>query len=310
MSKKKNNQATRGERLCRTLLTMLMIAAALWGTWHLLIPKPAIADNKPPTTSTPAPGRQEAPGGAGSDEPGEDGPYKRRDNCWTFLLIGMDRGGGNTDSLMLVTYDVAKQSVSVGSIARDTRVDVERKLKKINAAYAMNGGVDGVKEEVSRTFGVPIDFYFRVNLRGFTRLVDAVGGIDFNIPCYMDYDDPEQELAIHYSKGTRHLNGQQALEVCRFRQNNDGSGYGDGGRQQTQRAVLTAVLKKRWRTPASSTNTSASRRKIWTPTSISAIWRGLRQRRSRSIRRTCTRCPCPASGSTPICTSIPTRPSP
>ena len=42
----------------------------------------------------------------------------------------------------------------------------------------------------------------------------------------------------------RHLNGQQALEVCRFRQNNDGTGYGDGGRQQTQRAVLTAVVKK------------------------------------------------------------------
>ena len=246
MAKKKKNRTTPGERLCRTLLTLLMCAGALWGVWHLLVQKPQIAD-APPTASS-APARQESASQSGgkADAAAEDEPgaYKRKDSCWTFLLIGMDRGGGNTDSLMLVTYDVANQTVSVGSIARDTRVDTDRKLKKINAAYAMNGGVDGVKEEVSRTFGVPIDYYFRVNLRGFTRLVDAVGGIDFNVPCYRDYDDPEQDLAIHYSKGMRHLNGQQALEVCRFRQNNDGSGYGDGGRQQTQRAVLTEVLKK------------------------------------------------------------------
>ena len=187
------------------------------------------------------------PDAAEPDDAG-DNPYQRRDDCWTFLLIGMDMSGGNTDSLMLAMYDVGAQSVSVASIARDTRIDVERKNKKINAAYALAGGVDALKEEVTKTFGVPIDYYFRVNIRGFIRLVNAVDGVDFNIPCYMDYDDPEQNLSIHYAKGTRHLNGQQALEVCRFRQNNEGSpygyGYGDAGRQETQRALLMAVIKK------------------------------------------------------------------
>ncbi len=248
MSKhKKQSNTTQGERLCRALLIVVMSVGALWGMWHLLVPKPALADNDPPVSSQPQQSQTDAPQDGGADSAAEDdanNPYKRRDNCWTFLLIGMDRGGGNTDSLMLATYDVEKQRVSVASIARDTRVDVDRKLKKINAAYALAGGVDGLIGEVEKTFGVPVDYYFRVNIRGFIRLVNAVDGIDYSVPCYMDYDDPEQELAIHYSKGMRHLNGQQALEICRFRQNNDGSGYGDEGRQKTQRGVLAAVVKK------------------------------------------------------------------
>ena len=243
--RKKHTRISRGERAFRSLLILTIAVASLWGMWHILVPKPATADNSVSgkSVSSEASGASDAEP-VRQETPEPDGPYTRRDNCWTFLLVGMDRGGGNTDSLMLATYDVDKQTVGVASIARDTRVDVQRKLKKINAAYAISGGMDGLIDEVSMTFGVPIDYYLRVNIRGFVRLVDAVDGVDFNIPCYMNYDDPEQDLSIHYSKGIRHLTGQQALEVCRFRQNNDGSGYGDEGRQQTQRGVLTEVLKK------------------------------------------------------------------
>lgn len=250
MSRYNKNNMTQTERLCRTLIVLLMTAASLWGVWKILVPKPEIADAAAPSSSPTASGPAASPVADGEDKSnsaGGEAPeanlYERRADCWTFLLVGMDKGGGNTDSLMLVTYDVAAQKVSVGSIARDTRVDVSRSLKKINAAYAF-GGIDELMSEVSLTFGVPIDYYFRVNLNGFARLVNAVDGIDFSVPCNMDYDDPEQDLSIHYSRGMQHLTGQQALEVCRFRQNNDGSGYGDEGRQKTQRAVLTLVMKK------------------------------------------------------------------
>ena len=85
-----------------------------------------------------------------------------------------------------------------------------------------------------------------VNIRGFIRLVDEVGGVDFYVPCDMNYDDPTpgQELHIHYTEGMHHLDGQQAMEVVRFRHNNDGSGYTDVGRAETQRALLAAVGKK------------------------------------------------------------------
>ena len=243
---------TRSERATRSLLTLAITLCALWGAWNILAPKPAVAMNAPSVSTTTLnvePGDGEtAAEASGEQQTAEqqkevDQTYLRKKDCWTFLIVGMDKNGGNTDSLMLVTYDVANQSVSVGSIARDTRVDVSRSLKKINAAYA-EGKMDELMREVSLTFGVPIDYYLRVRLSGFVKLVNAVDGVDFSVPCSMNYDDPYQDLSIHYRKGMQHLNGQQALEVCRFRQNNDGSGYGDEGRQQTQRAVLTLVMKK------------------------------------------------------------------
>jgi len=239
----KKRRMTALEHITRAVLTLMITAGTLWGAWNIIAPKPAVADDTPPVATRTETPDASAPTAEQSPETEGDGAYRRRKDCWTFLLVGMDKGGGNTDTLMLVTYDVAQQKVSVGSIARDTRVDADRKLKKINAAYAY-GEMDGLIEEVSKTFGVPIDYYLRVRIDGFVKLVNAVDGVDFEVPCSMNYDDPYQDLSIHYRKGMQHLNGQQALEVCRFRQNNGGGGYGDEGRQQTQRAVLTLVMKK------------------------------------------------------------------
>ena len=85
------------------------------------------------------------------------------------------------------------------------------------------GGVEQRVADVSNMLGIPIDYYIKVNIKGFITLVDYLGGIDFYIPCNMDYDDPYQDLHIHYTEGQRKLSGQQAMEVARFRKNNDGS---------------------------------------------------------------------------------------
>ena len=93
--------------------------------------------------------------------------------------------------------------------------------------------------------GVPIDYYIKVNIKGFITLVDYLGGVDFYVPCDMNYDDPYQDLHIHYTEGMYHLDGQQAMEVARFRKNNgDGSGYSDIGRTETQQKLLIALAKK------------------------------------------------------------------
>ena len=91
-----------------------------------------------------------------------------------------------------------------------------------------------------------MDYTVCVNLQGFTALVDAIGGVDFEVPINMDYDDPIQGLSIHFKKGMQHLSGADALRVVRFRHNNDGTGYGseDLGRMQTQQKFLKAVAKK------------------------------------------------------------------
>lgn len=165
---------------------------------------------------------------------------QRKEDCHTFLLIGMDAGNGNTDTMMVVTYDVKNQHVGVVSVPRDTLMDVPRTIKKINAAYAA-GGVEEVQKEVSDLLGFPVDHYIIINLRGFKALVDALDGVDFDVPVNMNYDDPTQDLHIHLSKGMQHLNGAQALQLVRFR-----SGYAnaDIGRIETQQKFLTALAKK------------------------------------------------------------------
>lgn len=168
------------------------------------------------------------------------GSKTRKEDCHTFLLMGMDDGNGNTDTIMAVTFDVKGKHVSVVSVPRDTLVNVPRTVKKINAAYSA-GGIEEVQREVSSILGFPVDHYITVNLRGFKALVDAVGGVDFEVPINMNYDDPTQNLHIHLSKGMQHLDGTKALQLVRFR-----SGYAnaDIGRINTQQKFLKALAKK------------------------------------------------------------------
>lgn len=232
--KREMKKETSGGRVfARVVLVLALIAAGAWGAWRFFVKEPATAvpAMNPSGDAAPAEGRAESAG------------VTRKKHCWTFLLVGMDKVGSNTDSLILVRYDTDEQTVSMASIPRDTRVDCNRKLKKINAAYA-NGGMELLEEETSRTFGIPIDYYIKVNVKGFVALVDELGGVDFYVPCNMNYDDPYQDLYIHYQEGMQHLSGQQALEVCRFRHNNDNTGYTDTGRMETQRAMLTTIAKK------------------------------------------------------------------
>ena len=145
--------------------------------------------------------------------------------------------------MMVMCYDTVEQRVGVVSVPRDTLV--ARKSGNPHLVYG-KGGVEQRREDISQMLGIPIDYYIKVNIKGFITLVDYLDGVDFYIPCGMDYDDPTpgQNLHIHYKEGMRHLTGQQAMEVARFRKNNDGSGYSDVGRTQTQQGLLVALAKK------------------------------------------------------------------
>lgn len=223
------------------LVALSAVIVGVYAVWNLTVRPPEI-----PQEPDPAP-----PAGSGSQaaEPVEQeqpAGRQRREDVYNFVLLGRDRESANTDTIIVVSYDVANQKVGMISIPRDTAVNRDwRKDPKINGAYA-GAGVDVLKEEIEQTFGIPIDYYIYVDLKGFVALVDELEGVDVYIPEEMNYDDPYQDLHIHYTKGQHHLNGQQAMEVVRFRHNNDGSGYGneDIGRMQTQQAFLKAVAQQ------------------------------------------------------------------
>ena len=230
-----------GRALYRGLVVLSALVVVLFCAYQALVRAPEQA--APPTAAVPI-----RP--AASDDPATETdestlptpePLVRREGVYTFLLVATDEGGGNTDTIMVASFDTAAGTVGVVSIPRDTLVD--RSFPKINGIYAREG-IEGLREAVTDLMGIPIDYYVIVGLNGFQRLVNAVGGVDFYIPCDMNYDDPEQSLSIHYQEGMQHLDGWDAMQVARFRKNNDGSGYTDVGRTQTQQKLLIALSQK------------------------------------------------------------------
>ena len=172
----------------------------------------------------------------------------RRENVYTIMLVGRDQGLGNTDTIMVGVFDVDAGTVNVVSIPRDTCANVESdpnktETKKISGVYS-RAGFDGLRDAVSDMVGFPIDCYVSVSVNGFVQLVQTIGGVTFNVPHYMNYDDPTQNLHIHFSAGEQYLDGYDAIKVVRWRQNNDGTNYGDIDRINTQQEFLKTVFKK------------------------------------------------------------------
>ena len=222
----------------RTILLIVFVLAILAGIYACLVRKPQVRPDPAGSTS-----QDVSSSSSASSEPA---PVKeRKDDFFTILVSGLDDDNGGSDTNILVGFDAKNQAITCVSIPRDTGVYINGKSRKINYAYNL-GGMEQMRQTVSDALGIPVDFSVEVNLKAFVKLVDEIGGVDFEVPLNMNYDDPYQDLHIHLQKGMQHLNGADALKVVRFRHNNDGSGYGteDIGRIGTQQAFLKAVFQK------------------------------------------------------------------
>ena len=165
---------------------------------------------------------------------------ERKGWFYTINLSGLDDDNGGSDTNILVAVDTVNGYVYGVSIPRDSKAIIGGKAHKINYAYN-KGGTELLADTVSEQLGIPVDYTVSVNLKGFTALVDAIGGVDFDVPVNMDYEDPYQDLYIHISKGMHHLSGSEALKVVRFRK---GYATQDIGRMETQQKFLKAVAKQ------------------------------------------------------------------
>jgi len=162
-----------------------------------------------------------------------------KDGFYTFLVVGTDKEGYHTDTIMVVSLDTASHKANIVSVPRDAQVDVTRNPKKINNAYAV-GGVRQLKEEIQSILGFSPHYYIVVDLEAFEELVDAIGGVKFSVPQDMNWDDPAQDLYIHLKKGLQLLDGDKALQLVRYRQYVNG----DIGRMEIQQHFLMALADK------------------------------------------------------------------
>lgn len=169
------------------------------------------------------------------------------------LIMGIDRvpsaelGSstmfeGRTDTMILLRVNPTKDSVSVLSIPRDTKVDLPTSgiTTKINDANVRGGSQLAAKTVSSILKGVPVDRYVRISTDAFRELVDLLGGVYIYVPTKMSYTDNTQKLKINLEPGWQTLNGDQAEQFARFRQD----GLGDIGRVQRQQVLLKALRER------------------------------------------------------------------
>lgn len=172
------------------------------------------------------------------------------------LLVG--KSENLTDTIMLASYDPKTQESALLSIPRDTFVGTDKNTAdtydKINAVYNSYSdpkkGAEKLLEGVRRVTEIDVKYYVIIDTEALKVLVDEIGGVTFNVPIDMKYDDNRQNLHINLKAGVQVLDGDKAEQVVRFRHNNDRttypSSYGteDIGRMRTQREFLTAVAKQ------------------------------------------------------------------
>ncbi|MFN5855079.1 MAG: LCP family protein [Pseudanabaenaceae cyanobacterium] len=181
-----------------------------------------------------------------------EGLGKRLTRPYQILVLGVDRVldappgsrevfNGRSDSIFLMRFDPVKRQISLLSIPRDTQVSIPQNgRQKVNAANVI-GGVELAQAVVSETLnGVVIDRYVRLDTSALAELVDAVGGVEVNVPKRMKYKDNTQKLNIDLYPGKQTLNGVQAEGFARFRNDNEG----DIGRMKRQQVVLQAIKAK------------------------------------------------------------------
>ena len=241
---KKPGRLTRQQKVLVAVAVVLAIAlAAVVACQRLFVAPELISREEDP--------EKEAIDYGEGTQPRADGERKSKD-WYTVLILGRDTGGGgNTDTMLLASYDVTNQKATVMSIPRDTMVNVSWDIKRINSVYNMNGqgekGIDALYKEIAQLVGFEPDYQVVVEWDAVGEIVDAMGGVYFDVPRDMNYDDPYQDLHIHQEKGYRLLSGDDAMQVIRYRHDNNRKyGYPDGdlGRIKTQQAFLKAVVEQ------------------------------------------------------------------
>jgi LCP family protein required for cell wall assembly len=185
--------------------------------------------------------------------------YERKEGFYTFLVAGIDAFSNNTDVLMLASLDTENGKLEIVQIPRDTYINKTaggyKSLTRINAVYAAEynrqigegasaqtaktRAMQDLAKRLSEALCVNIDEYILVDTKGFRGVIDAVGGIDYDVPCDMLYEDPAQDLYIDLKKGYQHLDGAQCEQLIRYR-----SGYatGDIGRVEMRGDFMAEVF--------------------------------------------------------------------
>jgi LCP family protein required for cell wall assembly len=172
-------------------------------------------------------------------------PVSKKEGFYNILIVGTDGDGGRTDTIMIASLDTTTNEVALMSVPRDTYISASYSVPKINSAYGAGGmgeaGIASLENQLAKLLGFEVDGYVLVDLEAFVKIVDLVGGVEFNVPMDMYYNDPSQNLYINLSAGLQVLDGDHAIQLVRYR-----SGYASADIQRTtvQQDFMRALAKQ------------------------------------------------------------------
>ena len=174
----------------------------------------------------------------------------------TFLLVGIDYRGddylyGLADVIRLAEVDFDNQQINMVALPRDLLVEIPADRFKVPGPYKINqayffgtpgmqnyygegAGPEALNEVIEYNFGVSADHYLVVNFQTFVDFVDAIGGVDVNLPEPV-YGGSRGD----YPAGEQTLTGEQALALARIREN-----YSDEFRVRNQSLIIKAIIQK------------------------------------------------------------------
>lgn len=173
-------------------------------------------------------------------------------NLPDFYCLLLGKSEAMTDTIMVAKYSPSTGEAALLSIPRDSFVgnnpNTATASDKINSKYQISP--QKTIDAVNKLTGLNLKYYITVDTKALRDLVNAIGGVYFDVPIKMDYDDSSQNLYIHLEPGYQLLDGEKAEWLVRFRHNNNGTSYSyeygdnDLGRMRTQREFLMAVAKQ------------------------------------------------------------------
>lgn len=171
-----------------------------------------------------------------------------------ILGVSTDLDSELTDTIMVASYNPNTQTANLLSIPRDTFTGKYKSKatasQKINCLYNISRDPQKTLDAVNEITGLDIEYYVLVRTEALIELVDAIGGVEFDVPIDMYYTDKTQDLVIDLKAGTQIIDGNKAEQLLRFRHNNNGTSYpieygdNDFGRMRTQRDFIMATLKQ------------------------------------------------------------------
>lgn len=221
-----------------SVLSVLFICICFIGWWAYKVDNELAHAQKP---------KEQSRFGKFEEKPEEKPPEWEGSERVNVLLMGADERGlregevARSDTMLVVSFDPASKRTHLFSVLRDTYVEIPgHRSNRVNTA--ITHGPNTAMKTIGNLTGLDIQYYAYVDFEGFIKLVDAIGGVDYNVEKNMRWTDAADghRYDIDLKKGFQHLDGEKALQYVRFRHDK----MSDFTRTERQRAFLKAIADK------------------------------------------------------------------